>query len=98
MQATHPSCAIENICEFTVPPLDAANGSVAEAIAREATGLNSTGTVAFVTEASLFAEAGIPAIVCGPGDIAQAHQPDEFIEIGQIDACLDFLERIAQRT
>lgn len=98
MQATHPSCAIENICELTVPPLDAANGSVAEAIAREATGLNSTGTVAFVTEASLFAEAGIPAIVCGPGDIAQAHQPDEFIEIGQIDACLDFLERIAQRT
>lgn len=96
MLATDPSCAVNNICEFVVPPLDAAEGSVAEAIAREATGLNSTGTVAFVTEASLFADAGIPAIVCGPGDIAQAHQPDEFIEISQLDACLGFLERIAR--
>jgi acetylornithine deacetylase len=98
MQATDPSCAVENICEFVVPPLDAPEGSVAETIARKATGLNSTGTVAFVTEASLFAESGVPAIVCGPGDIAQAHQPDEFIEIAQLDACLGFLERIAQPT
>ncbi len=73
IQATDPSCSIENICEFVVPPLDAPDGSVAELLAREATGLNSTGTVAFVTEASLFADAGVPAIVCGPGDIAQAH-------------------------
>ena len=95
MLATDPSCAVESICEFVVPPLDAPEGSVAEAIARKATGLNSTGTVAFVTEASLFADAGVPAIVCGPGDIAQAHQPDEFIEITQLDSCLGFLERIA---
>ena len=95
MLATDPSCVVENICEFVVPPLDAPEGSVAEAIARKATGLNSTGTVAFVTEASLFADAGVPAIVCGPGDIAQAHQPDEFIEITQLDSCLGFLERIA---
>ncbi len=95
MLATDPSCTVENICEFVVPPLDAPEGSVAEAIARKATGLNSTGTVAFVTEASLFADAGVPAIVCGPGDIAQAHQPDEFIEITQLDSCLGFLERIA---
>ena len=95
MLATDPSCAVENICEFVVPPLDAPEGSVVEAIARKATGLNSTGTVAFVTEASLFADAEVPAIVCGPGDIAQAHQPDEFIEITQLDSCLGFLERIA---
>lgn len=97
MQATDPSCYIENICEFVVPPLDAPDGSVPEVLAREETGLNSTGTVAFVTEASLFADAGIPAIVCGPGDIAQAHQPDEFIEVSQLDACLGFLERIARQ-
>ena len=97
MRATDPSCSVENICEFVVPPLDASDGSVAERLAREATGLNSTGTIAFVTEASLFAAAGVPAIVCGPGDIAQAHQPDEFIEISQIEACLGFLERIAQQ-
>ena len=98
MQATDSSCSIENLCEFVVPPLDATGGSVAETLAREATGLNSTGTIAFVTEASLFAEAGVPAIVCGPGDIAQAHQPDEFIEISQLDACLGFIERIAQQS
>ena len=97
MQATDPSYSIENICEFVVPPLDAPDGSVAELLAREATELNSTGTVAFVTEASLFADAGVPAIVCGLGDIAQAHQPDEFIEVSQLDACLGFLERIARQ-
>jgi acetylornithine deacetylase len=81
--------------EFLVPPFSAPNGSIAEAIAREASGQNSSGTVAFVTEASLFATAGVPAIVCGPGDIAQAHQPDEFIEKSQITECLRFLERVA---
>ena len=47
------------------------------------------------TKANLFANAGVPAIVCGPGDIAQAHQPNEFIEITQLDSRLGFLERIA---
>jgi len=95
MQAVDPSCSIESVREFLVPPFSAPNGSIAEAIAREASGQNSSGTVAFVTEASLFATAGVPAIVCGPGDIAQAHQPDEFIEKSQITECLRFLERVA---
>lgn len=96
MQATDPACAVDTVREFIVPPFDAPDGSVAEAIAREASGLNSTGAIAFVTEASLFASAGVPAIVCGPGDIAQAHQPDEFIEKSQIADCLKFLDRVAE--
>lgn len=60
------------------------------------TGGNRTGTVPFGTEAGLYQEAGISAIVCGPGSIEQAHQPDEFIEIAQLESCLGALERLAR--
>lgn len=95
MRATDPNCDVESVRQFMVPPFDGGDGSVAEAIAREASGQNSSSAIAFVTEASLFANAGVPAIVCGPGDIAQAHQPDEFISKSQMSDCLEFLDRIA---
>jgi acetylornithine deacetylase len=97
MQATDPASFVDTVRDVLVPPFDAPELSEAERIARAASGLNSAGAVAFVTEASLFAVAGIPAVICGPGDIAQAHQPDEFVEISQLDMCLGFLERIAER-
>lgn len=50
--------------------------------------------VTYGTEAGLFAAAGIPAVVCGPGDIAQAHAPDEFIELSQIVACERFIDNM----
>lgn len=50
--------------------------------------------VTYGTEAGLFAEAGIPTVVCGPGDIAQAHAPDEFIELEQIAQCEAFVDRL----
>ena len=46
------------------------------------------------TEAGQFQEAGYSAIVCGPGDIAQAHQPDEFLEISEFEAGQRFMERL----
>lgn len=95
MRAVDPDTAISTYRDLLVPPFDAPDMSPAEALARHASDLNSAGTVAFVTEASLFAGAGLSATICGPGDIAQAHQPDEFIEIAQLEACLDFLERLA---
>lgn len=95
MQAVDPDTDVTTLRDMFVPPLDAPEGSPAEALARRATGQNSAGTLAFVTEASLFAHAGLPAVVCGPGDIAQAHQPDEFVEIAQLEACLDFMENLA---
>ena len=96
MRAADPGTSVETRRDVAVPPLDAAEDSPAEAVVRRATGLNSAGTIAFVTEASLFDRAGIPAVICGPGDIAQAHQPDEFIEIAQMEECLAFLERLAE--
>ena len=61
------------------------------------TGANSTGKVSFGTEGGAFQAAGIPTVVCGPGSIEQAHKPDEFIEIGQIRQCEDFLRRLLDR-
>lgn len=73
-----------------VPPLVPTESSAAEQLIRHLTGLNQSGVVSFGTEAGLFQEAGIPAVVFGPGSIEQAHQPDEFIELSQIEACIDF--------
>ena len=56
---------------------------------------NAVGTVSFATEAGQFQKNGIPTIVCGPGSIRQAHQPDEFITLEQIDAGLAFMHRLA---
>lgn len=51
--------------------------------------------VAYTTEAGLFSKAGIPCVVLGPGSIEQAHRPDEFIEISQLQACHDWLGLLA---
>jgi acetylornithine deacetylase len=58
---------------------------------------NATGKVAFGTEAGRFKEAGIPAVVCGPGLIAQAHKPDEFVALDQLAACERFLGGLLDR-
>jgi acetylornithine deacetylase len=50
--------------------------------------------VAYATEAGLFQNAGIPSIICGPGDIEQAHKPDEFVALEQLANCEDFLTRL----
>jgi acetylornithine deacetylase len=70
--------------------------SPAEALVRLLTGANTAGAVSFGTEASLFQESGIPAVVCGPGSIEQAHQPDEFIALDQIAAGEVFLRRLLE--
>ena len=64
---------------------------------RQLTGSNSMGHVSYGTEAGLYEEAGIPSIVCGPGDIAQAHTPDEWIAASELAACDAFLQRLARQ-
>jgi len=68
----------------------------AVAFAREVSGANAVETVAYGTEAGLFQRAGIPAVVCGPGSIDQAHKPDEFLSTDQLGQCLGFLGRLAE--
>ncbi|MFQ5437666.1 MAG: M20/M25/M40 family metallo-hydrolase [Paracoccaceae bacterium] len=69
----------------------------AVALALALTGENAARTVPFGTEAGLFQALGISAVACGPGEIAQAHKPDEFVEISELRACLDFLRRLSAR-
>lgn len=79
-----------------VPPLDAAPAGAAASLVRAWGGLEPQLAMPFGTEAGCFAEAGIPAVVCGPGSIRQAHQPDEWIEPGQLAAATLLLERVGQ--
>ena len=78
-----------------VRPLRPDPDGPAETLARRLTGANAAGTVAFVTEAGIFQAAGISAVVCGPGDFAQAHQPNEFITREQMAAGEAILRRLA---
>ena len=55
-----------------------------------------TGAVSFATEASVFTGIGIPTVVLGPGSIAQAHKPDEYITYDQVAACEAFFARLAE--
>jgi acetylornithine deacetylase len=77
-----------------VPPFGAEAKSEVVALALKLTGQNETHGVSYGTEAGLFQEAGAPSVVCGPGDIAQAHTADEWIAETQIAKCMDFLGRL----
>jgi acetylornithine deacetylase len=78
-----------------VPPFEAERMSEVVALALKLAGQNDTEAVSYATEAGLFQAAGVPAVVCGPGDIAQAHTADEWIASSEIDRCLAFLDRLA---
>jgi len=97
MRNVAPSAAIETESQTSVPAFTAAPQSEAVALAMALTGANRTSAVSYATEAGLFEDAGYPAVICGPGDIAQAHAADEFVSIAQIEACLRFLEDLAER-
>ena len=75
----------------------ATSNSPAVQLACALSGSNDVHAVSYGTEAGLFQEAGIPAVVCGPGSIDQAHKADEFVALDQLDACAAFLRRVAQR-
>ena len=61
----------------------------------EARRQNETFAVSYATEAGLFQVAGAPSVVCGPGDIAQAHTANELVARSELDACMGFLMRLA---
>jgi acetylornithine deacetylase len=87
---------IETLTEVEVPGLKPQNGSIAEILALKLAQSNCTIAVSFASEAGQFQLANVPAVVCGPGSIGQAHQPDEYIEIAQIEACIAFMRGLAE--
>jgi acetylornithine deacetylase len=100
MQAVAPEAGFEfqTICE--VPAFlgssDAPVTALAQRLAGQAPDQRRVALVAFGTEAGLFQAAGIPSVVCGPGSIAQAHQPDEYVSLAQLAQCERFLLGLAQ--
>jgi acetylornithine deacetylase len=94
LKARHPESGVHLRRFFGVPPLLPETQGSAETLARALTGDNATGVVSYGTEAGQFQIAGYSAVVCGPGSIAQAHQPDEFIDRAQFEAGHDFMRRL----
>lgn len=94
MQAVRPGTSITLDRYFDLPMLKPEDQGAAERLARALTGDNGTHVVSYGTEGGHFQRAGYSAVVCGPGDIAQAHQPDEYIELSEFRAGLEFMERL----
>jgi len=98
MQAINPDTGFEIQCTNDMPSLDLGADAEVVTFVKALAGRNDHAKVAFGTEAGLFQKrAGIPAVVCGPGDINQAHKPNEFIELSQIEECEAFMKRLMER-
>ena len=94
MQAVRPETGITAIPRWDVPGLKAEQDGAAEALIRRLTGENGTSVVSYGTEAGQFQAAGYSAIVCGPGNIAQAHQPNEYMYVEQLTRGEAFMARL----
>ena len=97
MQQVRPETRIDVTPSFAVPALVPEPEGEAEALVRALTGDNATHVVSYGTEAGQFQEAGYSAVICGPGDIAQAHQANEFITVAQFDSGHQFMERLVRK-
>jgi acetylornithine deacetylase len=84
----------ETICE--IPSFLGNKDDPVTRLAQELTGEEGTTLVAFGTEAGLFKNAGISTVVCGPGSIRQAHQPDEYVSLAQLARCEAFMQGLAR--
>jgi acetylornithine deacetylase len=94
MRARHPDADITLWRRSFVPGLKPEENEEAAKLALQWTGGNRTYAVPYGTEAGIFRSHGIPTVICGPGDISQAHQPNEFVARSQMDACDAFLAKM----
>lgn len=97
MQRVVPDTGIDLSQRFNVPALIPEANGLAEGLVRSLTGDNASHVVSYGTEAGQFQQAGYSAVICGPGDIAQAHQPNEFITVDQFNAGHAFMQRLVSR-
>jgi acetylornithine deacetylase len=94
MRTQASEASVDLIPLYQVPPLVPGLHSPAEALVRMLVDGSPAEGVAFGTEAGQFQRAGIPAVVFGPGSIQQAHRPDEYIAMDQIQSCTDFMGKV----
>jgi acetylornithine deacetylase len=96
MRAVDPATGFTFKPRGSLPDYAIDEAHPAVTLVKSALGANAAGKVSYMTEAGLFGRAGIPTVICGPGDIAQAHKPDEFIARAQLARCEKFLLRLAE--
>jgi acetylornithine deacetylase len=97
MHAVDPATGFSYEVQNIMPGMAIAPDHALTSLVKQITGANSAGKVSYGTESGYYQEADIPTIICGPGHIAQAHQPDEWIAQDQLDACDAFIRRLAER-
>ena len=96
MKAVRPEAGVILKRFFGVPGLQPEASGAAQALVAQLTGANGAGVVSYGTEAGQFQAAGYSAVICGPGDIAQAHQVDEYLEVSEFKAGLGFMKRLLE--
>ncbi len=96
MLAISPDCRIDVEELANVPGLQEETDGRAEMIARRLTGDNARNVVVYATEGGIFQNHGLSTVVCGPGSIDQAHQPDEYIELSELERCAAFLDSLVR--
>jgi acetylornithine deacetylase len=89
-----PEAQFDTVLHAQYPGLVMDEDSPAVRLARELTGANRVEAVAYGTEAGHFQSYGIPAVICGPGSIDQAHRPDEYCALSELEACEHFLRKV----
>ena len=89
-----PEAKFDTVLHAQYPGLVMDEDSPAIRLARELTGANQAEAVAYGTEAGHFQSYGIAAVICGPGSIDQAHRPDEFCALSELEACEAFLRKV----
>lgn len=94
MHAVNPNTGIAFEQLSRSPGMDVHDDSAIVTMAKTCSGSTSTGKVSYSTEAGLFHDASMPAVICGPGHIAQAHQPNEWISLEQLGQCESFMQRL----
>ncbi len=94
LKAISPDAGVTHELRHYLPAMTPDEASPAESLLRHLTGLNQSGRVAYGTEAAHFQQAGVPGVIFGPGSIKQAHLPDEYIDISQMEACHDFISKL----
>jgi acetylornithine deacetylase len=97
MHAVDPGTGFSYEVLNVMPGMAIAPDHALTSMVKQITGANSAGKVSYGTESGYYQAADIPTIICGPGHIAQAHQPDEWIAQDQLDACDVFIRRLAER-
>lgn len=97
MHRTDPGTGISFETRAEIPGLNTTEEEELTRLAQALSRNKSASKVAYATEGGLFQQAGIPAIICGPGSIAQAHKPDEYVTLEQVALCESFMERLLEQ-